>query len=103
MAAPVKIRAKVVDGVAEIKSLMPHPMETGTRRDPDGNLIPAHYIQSVTCYKNDQQVMAAQWGAAVSKNPYFAFKVKNAAAGDVIRIEWLDNQGETSTGETVLK
>ena len=103
MTKPVKIRAKVVDGVAQIKSLMPHPMETGTRRDPDGNLIPAHYIETVTCYRNDTEVMSAYWGPAVSKNPYFAFKVKNAAAGDVIRIDWVDNQGNTSTGETVLK
>ena len=39
MAINVKIRGKVVNGVANIKSLISHPMETGTRRDPDGNLI----------------------------------------------------------------
>jgi sulfur-oxidizing protein SoxZ len=103
MAAKVKIRGKVADGVASVKTLMSHPMETGTRRDPDGNLIPAHYIETVTCSKNDQEVLWANWGASVSKNPYFAFKVKNAAAGDVIRIAWVDNRGETASGELVLK
>jgi len=103
MAAKVKVRAKLKDGVAQIKSLMPHPMETGTRRDPEGNLVPAHYIQGVTCYKNDQEVVSAQWGPAVSKDPYFAFKVKNAAPGDVIKIVWVDNLSETSSGEVVLK
>ena len=103
MAANVKIRGKIKDGVASVKSLMSHPMETGTRRDPDGNLIPAHYIERVTCYKNDQEVLSADWGASVSKNPYFAFKVKNAAPGDVIRITWVDKTGETATGEYVLK
>ena len=103
MAAKVKIRAKLKDGVAQVKALMPHPMETGTRRDADGNLVPAHYIQSVTCYKNDTEVVTAQWGPAVSKDPYFAFKVKNAAAGDVIKIAWVDNLGETSSGEVALK
>ena len=103
MAAKVKIRGKIKDGVAEIKSLMPHPMETGTRRSPEGELIEAHYIQTVTCFKNDEQVMQAHWGPAVSKNPFFAFKVKDAAPGDVIKVSWVDNKGETSDGELVLK
>ena len=102
VAAKVKIRAKLKDGVANVKSLMPHPMETGTRRDPDGNLIAAHYIETVTCFKNDEQVIAADWGPSVTKNPYFAFKL-HAAAGDVIRIDWTDNLGESSSGEVVLK
>ena len=77
-------------------------METGSRRDPDCNLIPAHYIVSVNCFKNDQEIMKAQWGTSVSKNPYFAFKARNAAAGDVIRISWVDNLGEKGTGEITL-
>jgi sulfur-oxidizing protein SoxZ len=103
MAAEVKIRGRLSNGVAQIKSLMPHPMETGTQRDPDGNLIPAHYIEKVTCYRNDQEVLSADWGASVSKDPYFAFQVKNCSPGDVIRITWVDNKGETSSGELVLK
>jgi len=103
MAAEVKIRGRLSNGVAQIKSLMPHPMETGTQRDPDGNLIPAHYIETVTCYRNDKEVLTANWGASVSKDPYFAFQVKNCAPGDVIRITWVDNKGESSSGELVLK
>ncbi len=103
MAGKVKIRGKIKNGVAEIKSLMPHPMETGTRRAEDGSVVPAHYIQNVTCYKNDTVVMKADWGAAVSKNPFFSFQVKNANPGDVIRVEWTDNLNETGSGELVLK
>ena len=103
MAAKVKIRGKIKNGTAEVKSLMPHPMETGTRRNADGDIVTAHYIQTVTCFKNDEQVIQAHWGPAVSKNPFFAFKVKNAASGDVIRVDWVDNTGDTSSGELVLK
>ena len=103
MAAKVKIRAKIKAGAVEVKSLMPHPMETGSRRDADGNIIAAHFIETVTCYKNDQQVVQAQWGPAVSKNPFFAFKIKHGVAGDVIRVDWLDNLGEHGSGELVLK
>ena len=102
-AKPVKIRGKVKEGVAQIKALMPHPMETGTRRDAEGNVIPAHYIETVTCEHNGVVTLKAQWGTSVSKNPYMAFKVTNANAGDVIKISWTDNLGESSQGEMTLK
>lgn len=103
MAAVIKMRGKVKNGTAKMKALMPHPMETGTRRDPDGNIIAAHYIETVRCFKNDAEIMTAHWGPSVSKNPYFAFHVKNAEAGDKITITWQDNQGESSAGELILK
>ena len=101
--AKIKIRAKVKNGVASVKSLIPHPMETGTRKDPEGNLIPAHYIETVTCEHNGTPVIQAQWGPSVSKNPYFSFEVAGAKSGDVIKISWADNLGETSSGEATLK
>lgn len=103
MAGEVKIRGKIADGVAELKALIPHDMETGTRRDASGALVAAHYIQSVTCLRNGAQVLQAEWGPAVSKNPFFAFSVRNAKPGDVIRIEWVDNQNGTGSGELVLQ
>jgi sulfur-oxidizing protein SoxZ len=68
-AKPVKIRGKIKNGVAQIKSLMPHPMETGTRRAADGSIIPAHFIEEVVCEHNGKVMMKAHWGASVSKNP----------------------------------
>ena len=103
MAKPVKIRAKLKGDVASVKTLMPHPMETGTRKDPDGNPIPAHYIETVTCEHNGQVVIEAQWGPSVSKDPYFAFQLNGAKSGDQIKVSWTDNLGESSSGETTLK
>ena len=37
MAGKVKIRGKLKGDIAEVKSLIPHPMETGTRRTEGGN------------------------------------------------------------------
>ncbi len=103
MAKPVKVKGRISNGVASIKSLMPHPMTTGTQRDPAGKIIPAHYITEVTVKKNDEIILTTNWGPSVSKDPYFAFKVKEAAPGDVIEISWVDNQGESSTGAITLK
>lgn len=103
MAKPVKIRAKIKGDVAQVKSLMPHPMETGTRKDEAGNMVPAHYIESVTCEHNGKVVLVAEWGPSVSKNPYFAFNVPGAKSGDTIKVSWTDNRGEASSGEATLK
>ncbi len=100
---PVKIRGKVKNGVAKIKALMPHPMETGTRRDANDAPIPAHFIETVLCEINGEMTLTANWGASVSKNPYFAFKINNAKSGDVVKITWTDNLGESSSGEMTLK
>jgi hypothetical protein len=43
----VKIRARLKGERGIVKCLMPHPMETGVRKDLDGKLIPAHYIERV--------------------------------------------------------
>lgn len=103
MAKAVKIRAKLKGDVAAVKSLMPHPMETGTRKDEADNVIPAHFIETVTCEHNGKVILVADWGASVSKNPYFSFEVKAAKSGDSIKVSWVDNLGETSSGETTLK
>ena len=104
MGKPIKIRAKVKNGIAEVKALMPHPMESGVRVDANtGEVVPKHYIQEVVCKLNDEVVMTAYWGTGVSKNPYLSFKVKDAKAGDSVEISWLDNTGDTSVSSAALK
>jgi sulfur-oxidizing protein SoxZ len=100
---PVKIRGRVKNGVANMKCLMPHPMETGTRKDTAGEFIPANFIETVICTYDGLEVITAEWGQSVSKDPYFAFKVKNAESGKAIKVSWTDNLGQTSSGEMVLK
>ena len=102
MADPMRIRAQVAGGNATVRVLMSHEMETGLRKDSAGKPIPAWYIQKVTARHNDKQVMAAQWGPAVSKNPYMQFTVKGAKAGDKVAITWVDNKGETRTDEATV-
>jgi sulfur-oxidizing protein SoxZ len=97
----IKVRAKISDGVTTVKALIKHPMETGQRKDKkSGKLIPAHFIQEVTCEHNGKAVMTALWGAAISKNPYLSFKFKGANKGDALKLSWVDNQGKSDSTET---
>ena len=102
MGNPMKIRAANKDGVTEVKVLVSHEMETGQRKDASGKTIPAWYIQEVTAALNGKPVLTAEWGPAVSKNPFMQFTVKGAKAGDKIAVSWKDNRGETRTDEATV-
>ena len=66
-----------------------------------GKTIPAWHIQQVTATANGKTVLSAQWGPAISKNPFLSFKYKGAK-GDKLQITWTDNKGEKRTDETVV-
>lgn len=102
MADPMRIRAQASGGKATVRVLMSHEMETGQRRDSAGKLVPAWFIQDVTASLNGKLVMTAEWGPAVSKNPFLQFTIKGAKAGDKVSITWKDNKGETRTDEATV-
>lgn len=99
--ASIKIRAKLSGDITTVKALIKHPMDTGLVKDKKtGKVIPAHFIQEVTCEHGGNKVMTAMWGAAVSKNPYLSFKFAGAKAGDTVKLSWVDNKGESDSAET---
>ena len=102
MPDPSRIRANVVGDSTEVKVLMNHEMETGQRKDAAGKVIPAWYIQQVTAQHNGKTVLTAQWGPAVSKNPFLQFSIKGAKAGDKVGIAWVDNRGDQRSDEATV-
>ncbi len=96
MADPMRIRATLKDGIADVRVLMVHPMETGQRKDASGALVPVHFIQEVTVRVNGKLMLEGQISQAVSRNPVFSFRLKGVKAGDKLEIAWLDNHGERS-------
>jgi sulfur-oxidizing protein SoxZ len=97
MPDPIRLRVKLDGELAEVRVLIGHPMETGLRKDPKtGELVPLHFIQSVTARLNGTPVLEAQWSQAMSRNPYMQFRIHGAKPGDEIGIEWLDNRGESN-------
>jgi sulfur-oxidizing protein SoxZ len=102
MAEPMKIRATLKGDVADIRVLVAHPMETGQRKDAAGNIVPLHFIQSMTVTHNGNLVYEGQWSQAVSRNPVFAVRVKGAKAGDKVVVNWVDNKNDKRTDETTV-
>jgi|SRR5687767_2009944 sulfur-oxidizing protein SoxZ len=102
MADPMRIRAKMEGDKVDVRILMSHEMETGQRKDSKGALIPAHFIQNVTAVHNGKTVLAAEWGPAVAKNPFLAFKFAGGKPGDKITVTWVDNKGDKRTDEATI-
>jgi sulfur-oxidizing protein SoxZ len=99
---PMKIRTALAGDTTEVKVLMNHEMETGQRKDAQGQTIPAWFIQSVAATWNGKTVLSAQWGTAIAKNPFLSFKFKGGAKGDKIVIHWVDSRGDQRTDEAVI-
>jgi sulfur-oxidizing protein SoxZ len=102
MADPMRIRAQAAGDKATVRVLMSHEMESGQRKDSAGKLVPAHFINEVSASLNGKVVMTAEWGPAVSKNPFLQFMVKGAKAGDKIKVSWKDNKGDSRTDEATV-
>ncbi|VVE84424.1 thiosulfate oxidation carrier complex protein SoxZ [Pandoraea sputorum] len=102
MGNPMRIRATEAGGVVEVKALMSHIMETGQRKDASGNIVPAHFIQTVTVTCNGKTVLTAEWGPAVSKDPFMSFKFKGGKKGDKVAVTWADNKGDSRTDEATV-
>ena len=102
MGSPMRIRASEKDGEIEINVLMRHNMETGQRKGPEGKVIPAHHITKLVAKCNDKVVLDAQFGPAVSKDPYLAFSFKGGTKGDKVTINWTDNKGDSRGDEAVI-
>ena len=95
----IKMRAQLKGDLTELKMLLSHPMETGRRKNDMDEFIPAHFIQRVTVTLNGRQVVEAQWGTGVSKNPYLTLHLRGAKPGDTLGVAWHDNLGKSASGE----
>ncbi|HDR29797.1 thiosulfate oxidation carrier complex protein SoxZ [Rhodovulum sp.] len=97
MAQDVKPRVRVpktasAGGSVTIKTLISHRMESGQRKDSDGNLIPRSIINRFTVEFNGQNVIDVDLAPAISTNPYFEFEAIVPETGDM-KFTWYDDDG----------
>ena len=102
MADPMRIRARATNEGVNVKVLMAHEMETGQRKDSAGKPIPAHFIQHVSAVWQGKEVLSANWGPAIAKNPFLEFNFKGGKKGEKIQIIWTDNKGDKRTDEATI-
>jgi len=84
--------------VIEIKTLMPHIMESGQRKDKNGKTIPRKIINKFTCEFNGKPVFTANLEPAIAANPYLQFFARVEESG-TFKFSWTDDDGTVTTAE----
>lgn len=85
--------------VITIKTLISHKMESGQRKDGDGNVIPRKIINKFTAEFNGQPVVTADIYPAISANPYMEFSAKVNESG-TFKFTWVDDDGSVYTSSS---
>ncbi len=83
----VVIPSTVAKGeVFQVKTIISHEMETGLRRDGQGNAIPRKIINRFVCRLNDAVVFSADLHEAIAANPFLEFSLRATESG---RLEFI--------------
>jgi sulfur-oxidizing protein SoxZ len=72
--------------VIHIRTLIEHPMETGLRRDSQGEAIPRKIINQFVCRYNNDVVFGVDLHEAMAANPYVEFSLRATNSG---RLEFI--------------
>lgn len=97
MAEDIKPRIRVPqtvkkDEVVEIKTLISHIMESGQRRNAQGQVIPRKIVNKFSVAYNGKPVFEAKLEPAISANPYLSFFLKCSESGK-LDFTWVDDDG----------
>lgn len=95
-------RSAAAGEVITIKTLISHVMESGQRKDSDGNTIPRSIINTFTCDFNGQNVITVNLDPAISANPYFEFDAVVQEAGE-FTFTWNDDDGSVYTDTKAIE
>ncbi|MBZ0162534.1 MAG: thiosulfate oxidation carrier complex protein SoxZ [Notoacmeibacter sp.] len=99
----VKVPKSAAAGeVITIKTLISHDMESGQRKDKDGNPIPRKIINKFACTFNGEPVFECELDPAISANPYLEFSAKVPQSG-TFKFTWVDDDGSVYEAENTIE
>lgn len=77
-----------------IQIVAQHPMEPGTRKDANGQLIPANYITELNVLFEGEPIAQVKPTGGTSANPLFAFKMRASKPGQ-LKVSYKDLTGDS--------
>ena len=96
-----KMKTRTQNGITEVLVLVNHPMDTGlVRSKVTHKIIPAHFIKTLTIAVNHKPAVITDMSIAISKDPLIAVKLVHAKSGDLVTVDWIDNEGMTGHAQT---
>ena len=74
----------------EVRILIQHPMETGFRRDANGQRVARNVLHSFACRYNGAEVFRATLSSGIAANPSLRFFFRAEKSGE-LEFWWLDD------------
>jgi sulfur-oxidizing protein SoxZ len=93
--------AAKVGEIVEIRAIMQHVMETGSRKDAAGIVVPRNIIHTFVAKFAGQQIFSGEFGPGIASNPSLAFYLKVPGRGD-LELIWIDDEGVTTIERQTL-
>ena len=87
--------------VVEVRIIIGHPMESGQRRNDQGERIRRNLINKLRCAYDGAVVFDADIGTGIAANPLFVFWMRATRSGD-LRFDWVDDDGVTGAATYAL-
>lgn len=87
--------------VVEITALIQHPMETGYRPAPNGQIVPRDIIRRLTCSLDGEELVSIELHPAVSANPFVSFTLVAERSG-TLAFAWTGDNGFAQTETATL-
>ena len=98
----IKLPEKTAVGdVIEVRALINHVMETGNRKDANGQVIPRNIVNALTVTFGYVPVFKAEFGPGISSNPFVAFHRRVPGPGELV-FTWVDDAGVRTVERTPL-
>ncbi len=102
MLGRVQVPASVKRGEAfEVRAQVQHPMETGFRRDLQGQSIAANIVNRLACRYAGREVFRAELGTGIAANPYVTFFTVARESG-ALEVEWGDDRGQVGKASAMV-
>lgn len=100
----IKVKPKKynVGDIVKVDFIAIHPMETGLRKNKEGKVIPAEYIDEVKFFFNGKMFTNMSVWESVSTNPYLSVNFKVTEAGE-ITVKYKDNKGTSGEKSKKIK
>lgn len=87
--------------IIEIRSIIQHAMETGNRKDANGQVIARDIIHTFTAKFGGKVFFEGTLGPGISSNPSFAIPLKVPGPGE-LELTWVDDRGVATVEKVTL-
>jgi sulfur-oxidizing protein SoxZ len=93
----IKIPTSAARGeVVRVRVKIPHPMETGWRKDHHGKTVTRNRITELNCTLGGEEVFRAEFHSGVAANPYLTFFTEVTESGTFV-FNWTEDNGRRSS------